>query len=168
MSKGDDVKYKKDQRPAANGIVKIASLLQKALESGRSNQIEMSEVSRYISYYVKAQIDESSMYMDYILDSKNGSNFKQMRNEFVKILDEIDENITNGYEKLLAPNGSINKGLLERLIQIDTEITSGLNILRNILMSAKNGGEITDYDRREIIEIIGELSTNISERKKIK
>lgn len=168
MSKGDDTKYKKEQRPAYNGIVKLASLLQKALETGRSNYIEMSEISRYISHYVKTQIDDSSTYMDYILNNhRNENNFKQLRIELVNVFDDINANGVNGYEKLVAPNGSVNKSLLERLIQIDTEITTGMNMIRSVLMNAQNHGEISEQEVKEIASMRNELAVNVNERKKI-
>ena len=144
MSKGDDTKYKKEQKPAFNGIVKLASLLQKALETGRSNYVEMSEISRYMGYYIKTQIDDSSMYMDYILNNyKNGTRSKQLRDDLKNIFNDINKAMVNGYEKLVAPNGSVNKSLLEQLIQIDTEITTTMNTIKSAIMSAKSHGEIT-------------------------
>lgn len=168
MSKGDDTKYKKEQRPAYNGIVKLASLLQKALETGRSNYIEMSEINRYISHYVKTQIDDSSTYMDYILNNyRNENNFKQLRIELANVFGDITTNAVNGYEKLVAPNGSVNKSLLERLIQIDTEITTGMNMIRSVLMNAQNHGEISEQEVKEIAGMRNELAVNVNERKKI-
>lgn len=168
MSKGDDTKYKKEQRPAYNGVVKLASLLQKALETGRSNYIEMSEISRYISHYVKTQIDDSSTYMDYILNNhRNENNFKELRIELVNVFDDINANGVNGYEKLVAPNGSVNKSLLERLIQIDTEITTGMKMIRSVLMNAQNHGEISEQEVKEIASMRNELAVNVNERKKI-
>jgi hypothetical protein len=168
MSKGDDTKYKKEQKPAFNGIVKLVSLLQKALESGRSNYVEMSEVNRYISYYVKTQIDDSSMYMDYILNNyKNGIEFKKLRNDFVKVFNDINITTIDGYEKLVAPNGSVNKDLLEQLIQLDTEITATMSMIRGALMNAKGHGEITEEEVNEIACMVDELATSINERKKI-
>jgi len=169
MSKGDDTKYKKkEQKPAFNGITKLASLLQKALETGRSNYVEMSEISRYMSYYVKTQIDDNFMHMDYMLNNnKNGPDFKQLRNELTNVFNDVNETIVNGYEKLVAPNGSVNKSLLEQLIQIDTEITTTMNMISSALMNAKNNGEITGEEVKEITGMMIELTTNINERKKI-
>lgn len=169
MSKGDDTKYKKkEQKPTFNGITKLASLLQKALETGKSNYVEMSEISRYMSYYVKTQIDDNFMCMDYMLNNqKNGLDFKQLRNELTGIFNDVNNTIVNGYEKLVAPNGSVNKNLLEQLIQIDTEITTTMNMIDNALMNAKNNGEITSEEVKEITDMMTELVTNINERKKI-
>ena len=168
MSKGDDTKYKKEQKPASNGIVKLASLLQKALETGRSNYVEMSEISRYIGHYVKTQTDDSSTYMDYILNNyRNENNFKELRIELVNVFNDINANGVNGYEKLVAPNGSVNKSLLESLIQIDAEITSGMNMIRGALMNAYGHGEITEQEVKEIAGMTNELAVNVNERKKI-
>ena len=119
MFKGDDMEYKK---PIFNGVVKLASLLQRALETGRSNYIEMNEISRYMVYYVKTQIDDSCMYMNNVLNNyKNVEHFKQLSYDLKNIFNDTNKAIINGYEKLVAPNGSVNKSLLEQLIQIDTE-----------------------------------------------
>lgn len=168
LSKGHDTQYKKKEKPAFNGIVKLASLLQKALDTGRSNYVELSEISRYVSYYVKTQIDDSSMYMDYILNNHNDSDgFKRLRTELAELFNKLNETTVNGYEKLVAPNGSVNKNLLEQLIQIDTEITSSMNLIKNVLMAVKNNGEITDPDIKEIGTVASELSKNVDERKNI-
>jgi len=168
MSKGDDTQYKKKEKPAFNGIVKLASLLQKALDTGRSNYVEMSEISRYVSYYIKTQIDDSVMYMDYILNNyRDDNSFRHLRNDLVTLFNELNETASNGYEKLVAPNGSVNRNMLEELIQIDTEITGAMNLIKNALMVAKNSGEVRDYDLKEIDTVVSELGKNIGERKSI-
>jgi hypothetical protein len=168
MSKGDDTQYKKKEKPAFNGIVKLASLLQKALDTGRSNYVEMNEISRYVSYYIKTQIDDSSMYMDYILNNhRDDNNFKHLRNDLVTLFNELNETTSNGYERLVAPNGNVNRTMLEDLIQVDTEITSAMNLIKNAFMAAKNSGEVTDYDLKEINTVANELGKNIGERKNI-
>jgi len=168
MSKGDNTQYKKKEKPAFNGIVKLASLLQKALDTGRSNYVEMSEISRYVSYYIKTQIDDSVMYMDYILNNyRDDNSFRHLRNDLVTLFNELNETASNGYEKLVAPNGSVNRNMLEELIQIDTEITSAMNLIKNALMVAKNSGEVRDYDLKEIDTVVSELGKNIGERKSI-
>ena len=168
MSKSDDTQYKKKAKPAFNGIVKLASLLQKALDTGRSNYVEMSEISRYVSYYIKTQIDDSVMYMDYILNNyRDDNSFRHLRNDLVTLFNELNETASNGYEKLVAPNGSVNRNMLEELIQIDTEITGAMNLIKNALMVAKNSGEVRDYDLKEIDTVVSELGKNIGERKSI-
>jgi hypothetical protein len=166
MSKSDDA-YKKKTK-TFNGIVKLASLLQKALDSGRSNYVEMSEVSRYVNYYIKTQIDDSTMYMDYILNTyRDDSSFKRLRNDLVTLFKELNDATSNGYEKLVAPNGSVNRDMLEELIEVDGEITSAMNLIRNALMAAKNAGELSDGDLKEIHTVTDELGKNIGERKSI-
>jgi hypothetical protein len=166
MSKGDDTKYKNEQK-TANGVVKLASLLQKALETGRTNNVEMSEVSKYLNYYVKTQLDDSCMYLDYIIYSKSEERFKQLKSELVKIFDDINEILADGYEKLVAPNGSVDRNLFERLIQIDTDITIVSNMIRNVLGNVKDSGEITKQEIKEMSDMIDELAVHVNERKKI-
>ncbi|NMJ87270.1 MAG: hypothetical protein EX285_05465 [Thaumarchaeota archaeon] len=159
------MKYKK---PVFNGVVKLASLLQKALETGRSNYIEMNEISRYMGYYVKRQIDDSCMYMNYVLNNyKNIEHFKQLSYDLKNIFNDTNKAIVHGYEKLVAPNGSVNKSLLEQLIQIDTEITTTMNIIRSTIMNASNRDGITGEEIKEITGMIKELRTNINKRIKI-
>ena len=168
MSKGDEPQYKKKEKLGFNGIVKLASLLQKALDTGRSNYVEMNEVSRYMGYYIKTQIEDSAMHMDYILNNYRDDNtFKRLRNDLITLFNELNETASNGYEKLVGPNGNVNKNMLEELIQIDTEITSSMNLIKNALMAAKNSGEVSDYDLKEINGVASELGKNVGERKVI-
>ncbi|MFQ5969757.1 MAG: hypothetical protein ACE5J2_04610 [Nitrososphaerales archaeon] len=168
MSKGHDTEYKKKEKNAFNGIMKLASLLQKALDTGRSNYVELSEISRYVIYYVKTQADDSSICMDYILNNYNKSGaFQSLRTKLVELFNKLNETTVNGYEKLVAPNGSVNKNLLEQLIQIDAEITDSMNRINNVLKAVKNNGEITDLDIKEIEIIASELRKNVGERKNI-
>lgn len=168
MSKGDDTKYKKGQKPAFTGIVKLASLLQKAVDSGRSNYVEMTEISRYMGYYVKTQIDDSSMYLDYILNNyKCVRNFKELRKTLIETFDDVNGTFVSGYEKLVAPNGSVNKNMLEELIQADTEICSVLNMIRSSLRNARISGDLLDEDMKELADMSEELSSNLAKRKKI-
>ncbi len=168
MSKGDDTQYKKKAKVAFNGIVKLASLLQKALDSGRSNYVEMSEISRYVSYYVKTQIDDSTMYMDYILNNyRDDNDFRRLRDDLVTFFNGLNESTSSGYEKLVAPNGGVNINMLEKLIKVDTEITNAMNLIKNALMAAKNNGGLTDYELKEIDGVANELHKNMDERKGI-
>jgi hypothetical protein len=168
MSKGHDAQFNKKEKQGFNGIVKLASLLQKALDTGRSNYVEMSEISRYMSYYIKTQTEESSTHMDYILNNYREDNgFKRLRNDLVTLFGELNETASSGYEKLVAPNGSVNRGSLEELIQIDTEITGAMNLIKNALMAAKIRGEVTDYELKEINAVASDLGRNVAERKTI-
>jgi hypothetical protein len=168
MSKGHDAQFNKKEKQGFNGIVKLASLLQKALDTGRSNYVEMSEISRYMSYYIKTQTEESSAHMDYILNNYREDNgFKRLRNDLVTLFGDLNETASNGYEKLVAPNGSVNRGSLEELIQIDTEITGAMNLIKNAFMAAKIRGEVTDYELKEINAVASDLGRNVAERKAI-
>ncbi len=166
MSKGDDTQYKRKAKPAFNGIVKLASLLQKALDTGRSNHVEMSEISRYISHYVKAQIDDSTVNMDYILNNyaDRADGFKRVRDDLVVLFDGLGETKCSGYEKLLTPNGGVNKDMLEELIEIDTEITNTMNQIKSALMTIKNSGEVTEDEVKEINILAKELRVSVDER----
>lgn len=165
MYKSDDAQYKKKADPAFSGIVKLASLLQKALDTGRSSYIEMNEVSRYLGYYVKTQVEDSVRYMDFILNNYRDDNyFRHLRRNLLKLFGVLGDVALNGYEKLVSPNGSINKNTLEELIYIDSEITNAMKVIKNALMSAKNNGEVTDHDLTEIEGIAKELGKNIGER----
>ena len=168
MSKGDDTKYKKEQKAAFNGIVKLASLLQKALETGRSSYVEMNEISRYMGYYVKTQTDDTSMYMDYLLNNyKNGMKIKRLRDDLMNVFARINKNIISGYERLVAPNGKVSKSLLGQLIQIDTELTTTMNAIKSALMNAKKYGEMPEDEVKEIASMVDDLALAITERKKI-
>ena len=168
MSKGDDTTYKKEQKAAFNGIVKLASSLQKVLETGRSSYVEMNEISRYMGYYVKTQTDDTSMCMDYLLNNyKNGMKFKRLKDDLMNVFARINKNIKSGYERLVAPNGKVSKSILGQLIQIDTELTTTMNTIKSVLMNAKKHGEMPEDEVKEIAGLVDDLALTITERTKI-
>ncbi len=168
MYSSDDAKYKKKMDPAFSGVVKLASLLQKALDTGRSNYVEMSEVSRYLSYSIKTQIDESVRYVDYIQNNhRDDSHFRHFRKSLLTLFNELNNAATNGYEKLVSANGDVSKMMLEELILLDTEVTNSMKLMRNALIAAKSSGEVTDNDLQEIEVIAKELNRSISARTKL-
>ncbi|MFQ5921103.1 MAG: hypothetical protein ACE5JV_03705, partial [Nitrososphaerales archaeon] len=153
--------------PAFNGIVKLASLLQKALDTGKSNYVEMSEVSRYLSYHVKTQVDDSTRYLNEILNNcgdDDDNHSKHLMKNLFKFLGELSDIALNGYEKLVSANGNISKNKLEELILIDTEITNSMKLIKNLLMSSKGSSVVKDQDLDEIENIAGDIRRNISER----
>jgi hypothetical protein len=167
MSKADDTKYKKE-KSAFTGVVKLASLLQKALETGKSSYVEMNEITRYVNYYVKTHVDDSCMYLDYMINKhNNGEAFGGLADELRSAFGDLSKIVCEGYEKLVAPNGNVNRALLDRLIQVDSEITSTVNMIRNTLMGAKNNGQMNKDDIKEISRMLMELAANANERKKI-
>lgn len=162
MYKREDAQYK---AKAFNGIVKLASLLQKALDTGRSNNVEMGEVSRYLNYYIKTQVDDSIRYLDYMLNNwQEDGKFEHLRNDLLALFEAVGESPSDGYEDLVMPNGSVSKEMLEELIQVDTEITSDIKLIRDTLMVAKSSGEIQANDLKEIRCLIEELNKNMKLR----
>ena len=168
MSKGDDTKYKKGGKNIYNGIVRLVSFIQRALETGRSNYGEMNEIDKYFTYCMRAHADDISLHMDNMLNKhKNDIRYKQFRNDLLGVFRNIDKNGINAYEKLITTNGRISKSLLEQLVQFDTEITASMNMIKTAFVIAKNHSELTEEEIHEISCMVNELMKTISKRKKI-
>ena len=166
MSKGDDTKYKKRGKNLYNDIVRLVSLLQRALETGKSNYVEMNEIDKYFTYCVRTHADDISLYMNNMLIKyKNDIRYKQIRNDLLRVFKSIDKTGMNGYEKLITTNGKINKSLLEKLVQFDTEITTSMNMIKTAFKIAKSRGEMTEEEIHEISFMVNELMITFSKRK---
>lgn len=168
MSKGDDTKYKKGGKSVFTGIVRLVSFIQRALETGKSNYVEMNEIDKYFTYCMRAHADDISLHMDNMLNKyKNDIRYKELRNDLLRVFRNIDKTGINAYQKLIKTNGRISKSLLEQLVQFDTEITASMIMIKTAFMIAKTRGELTEEEIHEISCMVNELMKTISKRKKI-
>lgn len=98
--------------------VRIASIVQKGVETGRSSYVEMRSLARLTSQNVraKAHLIQSSLKKD---DSLN------------VVLKNLATEMYEGYTDVLTPNGNVIDGKLDTLLSLDSEIVTCLGILAN-------------------------------------
>jgi hypothetical protein len=115
----------------ADETVRIASIVQKGMSSGRSSYVEMRALDRLTSYNIKTKVYvlKKSFKLDAELDS---------------ILSKISQAMSEGYSKVLTPNGIVRRKELDRLLSIDADIVTCLGIIESHLKSLKRSDFIDD------------------------
>jgi hypothetical protein len=115
----------------ADETVRIASIVQKGMSSGRSSYVEMRALDRLTSYNIKTKV--------YVLKRS----FK-LDAELDNILSKISQAMSEGYSKVLTPNGIVRRKELDRLLSIDADIVTCLGIIESHLKSLKRSDFIDD------------------------
>jgi len=172
MDKGVDANFKRS-RLAHNNTVKIVSMIQKVLNTGRAHVVEMRTVGRYIVYSLNSIVEECIKSIDNMNNVKSKGKSKiskgkdmysyamiNVKDELEDILKELSKSIPKTYESTILPNGYVDKTVFEELVKIDNEITSNLKLLSVYLADTS-----VDSDRiDEINSMLKEIRMHITER----
>jgi hypothetical protein len=104
--------------------VRIASIAQKGIITGRSSYVEMRALDRLTSHNIKAKVQLIKKSL------KLNANLEQL-------MLKISQGMSESYTKILTPNGIVRRKELDRLLSIDADIViclgmfnSDLNVLK--------------------------------------
>ena len=122
--------------------VRIASIAQKGMTSGRSSYVEMRALDRLTSHNIKTKVQAIR------------KSFK-LSIELDDLLSKISQAMTESYTKVLTPNGIVRGKELDRLLSIDADIVICLGMIESELNSAKMS---------DLIDMMQEL---VEERKRL-
>jgi hypothetical protein len=122
--------------------VRIASIAQKGMTSGRSSYVEMRALDRLTSHNIKTKVQAIR------------KSFK-LSIELDDLLSKISQAMTESYTKVLTPNGIVRGKELDRLLSIDADIVICLGMIESELNSVKMS---------DLIDMMQEL---IEERKRL-
>jgi hypothetical protein len=122
--------------------VRIASIAQKGMTSGRSSYVEMRALDRLTSHNIKTKVH--AIRKSYKLSI-----------ELEDLLSKISQAMTESYTKVLTPNGIVRGKELDRLLSIDADIVICLGMIESELNSVKMS---------DLIDMMQEL---IEERKRL-
>ena len=122
--------------------VRIASIAQKGMTSGRSSYVEMRALDRLTSHNIKTKVQAIR------------KSFK-LSIELDDLLSKISQAMTESYTKVLTPNGIVRGKELDRLLSIDADIVICLGMIESELNSLK------------ISDLIDTMEELIEERKKL-
>jgi hypothetical protein len=111
------------------------------MATGRSSYVEMRALDRLTKHNIKTRV------------SAVKKSFK-LTAEVEELLTKIPQAVSDGYTKVLTPNGIVRENELDRLLSIDAEIVTGLGMLES-----ERSHKVT-----EVIEILKEL---VEARKKL-
>ena len=96
--------------------VRIASIVQKGMTSGRSSYVEMRSLDRLTNHNIKARIDALKK-------------STRLNAELEDLLAKIPQAMSDGYTKVLTPNGIVRENELDRLLSIDADIVMCLGMI---------------------------------------
>ena len=122
--------------------VRIASIAQKGMTSGRSSYVEMRALDRLTSHNIKTKVQAIR------------KSFK-LSIELDDLLSKISQAMTESYTKVLTPNGIVRGKELDRLLSIDADIVVCLGMIESELNSVKMS---------DLIDMMQEL---VEERKRL-
>jgi hypothetical protein len=122
--------------------VRIASIAQKGMTSGRSSYVEMRALDRLTSHNIKTKVHAIR------------KSFK-LSIELDDLLSKISQAMTESYTKVLTPNGIVRGKELDRLLSIDADIVICLGMIESELNSVKMS---------DLIDMMQEL---VEERKRL-
>jgi hypothetical protein len=122
--------------------VRIASIAQKGMTSGRSSYVEMRALDRLTSHNIKTKVHAIR------------KSFK-LSIELDDLLSKISQAMTESYTKVLTPNGIVRGKELDRLLSIDADIVICLGMIESELNSIKMS---------DLIDMMQEL---VEERKRL-
>jgi hypothetical protein len=122
--------------------VRIASIAQKGMTTGRSSYVEMRALDRLTSHNIKTKVQ--TIKKSFKLNSK-----------FEELMLKISQGMSESYTKILTPNGIVRRKEFDRLLSIDADIVICLGMV---------GTELESLKISDLIRTIEEL---IEERRKL-
>jgi hypothetical protein len=122
--------------------VRIASIAQKGMTTGRSSYVEMRALDRLTNHNIKAKVHaiRKSLKLSSTLED---------------LLSKISQAMTESYTKVLTPNGIVRAKELEGLLTIDADIVVCLGMVESELNSVK------------ISDLIDRMEELVEERKRL-
>lgn len=96
--------------------VRIASIVQKGMTTGRSSYVEMRSLDRLTNHNVKTKVHAIKKSV-------------KLNAELEDLLTKISQAMSDGYTKVLTPNGIVRENELDRLLSIDADIVMCLGMI---------------------------------------
>jgi hypothetical protein len=121
----------KRQRRLENRLgetVRVASIVQKGMRTGRSSYVEMRALDRLTNYNVKLKV--------------RAIKSQKVSSDLDDLLSKIPAAISDGYSAVLTPNGIVRENDLDRLLSIDSDIVTCLGIIESELRANKKVGDV--------------------------
>ncbi len=108
-----------------NETIRIASMVQKGVDAGRSSHVEMQALSKIASQNIRSKVRSLQTSMQH----KDA--------ELSSVLDAVSSVMSEGYAKVLEPNGKIRRDRLDAILSVDADIVTCLAIIDEEMKSGK-------------------------------
>jgi superfamily I DNA/RNA helicase len=120
----------------ADETVRIASIAQKGMSTGRSSYVEMRALDRLTSHNIKTKV----------LALKS---FK-LNGDLEDLLSKISQAMSESYTRVLTPNGIVRRKELDRLLSIDADIVICIGMVESEFKSQKTSDFLNTL--KELVE----------------
>ena len=121
-------------RKHLKGAQKLASRLQRTVNTGRANRSQMREVDKFMSQHLSSEISSILETLDSHISNLPSLASKEKLSELfsksTQILDQIKNMEFEGYQNLVGQTRRTNPVILDKLINVDTDISTLLLTLR--------------------------------------
>jgi hypothetical protein len=122
--------------------VRIASIAQKGMTTGRSSYVEMRALDRLTSHNIKTKVHAIKKSL-------------KLNSKLEDLVSKISQAMSESYTKVLTPNGIVRRKELDRLLSIDADIVICLGMIESELNTVK------------ISDLIDSMEELIEERQKL-
>jgi alpha-N-acetylglucosamine transferase len=122
--------------------VRIASIAQKGMTTGRSSYVEMRALDRLTSHNIKTKVHAIKKSL-------------KLNSKLEDLVSKISQAMSESYTKVLTPNGIVRRKEFDRLLSIDADIVICLGMIESELNSVK------------ISDLMDSMEELIEERKKL-
>jgi len=111
----NNVRRRRKQQGNLGETVRIASIVQKGVDTGRSSYVEMRALARTTNRNLRPKVRA-------ILEHLDDGTIKSLPAE-----------MSEGYTDVLTPNGNVRQDKLDRLLSMDADIVTFLGIIASEL-----------------------------------
>jgi hypothetical protein len=118
--------------------VRIASIVQKGIATGRSSYVEMNALDRLTNHNITTKV-------------KAIKKFAKTNAELQELLTKLPQEMSGGYTNVLTPNGIVRDNELDQLLSLDADIVTYLGMI----------------EKEKIRDVIDTLKDLVGERKKL-
>jgi alpha-N-acetylglucosamine transferase len=104
--------------------VRIASIAQKGMTTGRSSYVEMRALDRLTSHNITTKVQAIKKSL-------------KLNGKLEDVISKISQAMSESYTKVLTPNGIVRRKEFDRLLSIDADIVICLGMIESELNSLK-------------------------------
>jgi hypothetical protein len=109
--------------------VRIASIVQKGIASGRSSYVEMRALDRLMIHNIKTKTNQIRKSLSSSASSSTSSAAVKLNGELDRLLVKVIQTVSEGYTRVLTPNGIIQERELDHLLSLDSDIVICLGLV---------------------------------------
>ena len=122
--------------------VRIASIAQKGMTSGRSSYVEMRALDRLTNHNIKRKLQAIKKSL-------------KLNSSLEELISKVSQAMSESYTKVLTPNGIVRQKEFDRLLSIDADIVICLGMIGSELKSSSS----------KLFDLIATLEGLIEERR---